>query len=42
MALLPGGRGDFIVTADDRVLWHKREMGGEFPEEREILRRLSA
>ena len=28
-----GGRGDFIVTADGRELWNKRQMGDEFPDE---------
>jgi hypothetical protein len=36
-----GGRGDFIVTLADgaqkTVLWDKRAMGDEFPDEQEIV-----
>lgn len=35
--LIPGGRGDFIVVANDRKLWDKRAMGDEFPEHEAIL-----
>lgn len=34
----PGGKGDFIVTADGRVLWDKRRKNGdEFPPESVIV-----
>lgn len=36
-----GGRGDFVVTADHRVLWDKRGRDGRFPEPAEILARLA-
>ena len=32
--------GDFIVLADGEQLWHKLEMGDEFPEEEAILAKL--
>ena len=35
-----GGRGDFIVTADGRQLWDKRNMGDAFPDHGEILNQL--
>ncbi|MBX3462843.1 MAG: Rdx family protein [Planctomycetes bacterium] len=38
----PGGKGDFRVEADGRLLWDKRGRdGGEFPEPAEILARLA-
>ena len=40
MKLQSGGRGDFIVTADGRELWNKRQMGDEFPEEDDIVQAL--
>lgn len=40
MELIGGGRGDFIVTADGRELWNKRQMGDEFPEEAAIVAKL--
>ena len=40
MKLEGGGRGDFIVTADGRELWNRREMGGKFPKEDAILEAL--
>lgn len=40
--LVPGGRGDFIVTADARCLWDKRKMGDEFPEPSAIVSALRA
>lgn len=40
--LKPGGRGDFIVTADGKQLWDKRRMDDEFPEDPAILKQLSA
>ena len=42
MLRVPGGRGDFIVTADGRRLWDKRGDGSGFPAPEEILRRLEA
>jgi predicted Rdx family selenoprotein len=38
--LVPGGRGDFIVTADGQRLWDKRRMDDQFPEHRVILDKL--
>lgn len=39
----PGGKGDFIVTADGRELWNKRAHPEErFPENEEILSQLVA
>ena len=38
--LIPGGGGDFIVTTDGRQIWHKRQMGDEFPEHGAILAEL--
>ena len=40
--LKPGGRGDFIVIADDREVWNKRQMGDEFPAHDVVLERLTA
>ena len=40
--LVPGGRGDFIVTADGERVWDKRAMGDRFPEDEEILQALGA
>lgn len=34
-----GGKGDFIVTVDDKVLWDKRRDGG-FPAEDALVARL--
>ena len=34
--LVKGGRGDFTVTADGRLLWDKHETG-EFPREADIV-----
>ncbi len=39
--LVPGGRGDFIVSAGDQRLWDKRKMGDEFPESAAILEALA-
>tara|TARA_R110002096_G_scaffold435826_2_gene663651 strand:+ start:199735 stop:199899 length:165 start_codon:yes stop_codon:yes gene_type:complete len=39
VTLVPGGKGDFIVNADGRELWSKREVG-RFPEHDEILGKL--
>jgi|TARA_R110000868_G_scaffold65053_1_gene195115 predicted Rdx family selenoprotein len=36
VALIPGGKGDFIVVANGRELWNKRQVG-RFPEHAEIL-----
>jgi predicted Rdx family selenoprotein len=37
----PGGKGDFIVKADGKVLWDKRKThDDEFPEPAAILSRL--
>jgi len=37
----PGGRGDFVVTVDGRLLWDKRGREGRFPEPDEILAKLA-
>lgn len=39
--LVPGGRGDFIVSAGEQRLWDKRKMGDEFPESAVILEALA-
>lgn len=39
--LVPGGRGDFIVSSGDQRLWDKRKMGDEFPESAVILEALA-
>ena len=37
----PGGRGDFVVKADGKLLWDKqRRDGDEFPEHAQILAQL--
>jgi predicted Rdx family selenoprotein len=37
----PGGRGDFIVMADGKLLWDKQHRDGdEFPEPKQILAQL--
>lgn len=36
----PGGRGDFVVKADGRLLWDKRAHEDLFPEDGEILAQL--
>ncbi|MGA0058659.1 MAG: Rdx family protein [Planctomycetota bacterium] len=40
--LKPGGRGDFVVTADGRTIYDKRRQGDRFPSEGEILAALAA
>ena len=37
MELIKGGRGDFIVKADAAVLWDKKKMGGDFPDEHAMV-----
>jgi len=38
----PGGRGDFVVKADGKLLWDKRSRDDErFPDDREILAQLN-
>ncbi|MBL8726922.1 MAG: Rdx family protein [Planctomycetes bacterium] len=38
---IPGGKGDFRVKADGRLLWDKRgDNDGEFPEPAQILSQL--
>jgi len=41
VALVPGGRGDFVVTADGSQLWDKRRMGDEFPDPAAIIEKLN-
>ena len=37
----PGGRGDFVVKRDGKVLWDKRKRDDDrFPDDREILDQL--
>ncbi|MGC6487290.1 MAG: Rdx family protein [Planctomycetota bacterium] len=37
----PGGRGDFIVTADGREVWNKKRHAEQrFPEHDEVLAQL--
>jgi predicted Rdx family selenoprotein len=38
--LVPGGKGEFIVTSDGKQIWNKKQMDDEFPEEPFILKRL--
>lgn len=39
----PGGRGDFIVKADGKLLWDKRKREDDrFPEPEEILSQIAA
>lgn len=40
--LVPGGRGDFIVTVDGERVWDKRAMGDEFPDEERLVAQLRA
>jgi predicted Rdx family selenoprotein len=40
---VPGGRGDFIVKLDGKLLWDKRGRDGDrFPDAKEILAQLPA
>jgi predicted Rdx family selenoprotein len=40
--LRPGGKGDFVVKAGDRLLWDKKgKNGGEFPKHDQILSQLA-
>lgn len=39
--LVPGGRGDFIVTFGDQVLWNKRAQDDQFPDEGNLVRQLA-
>jgi len=43
VALIQGGRGDFIVTRLDgepRELWNKRAKQGSFPDHQQVLEQL--
>jgi len=40
--LVPGGRGDFVVTVDGERVWDKRAMEDEFPDEERLVARLRA
>lgn len=43
VTIKPGGKGDFIVNADGKLLWDKRRRDdGAFPEHDHILRELAA
>jgi len=35
--LIKGGKGAFIVIADGKELWNKRQMGDDFPEEDKLV-----
>jgi hypothetical protein len=35
--LIGGGRGDFIVMADQRTVWDKKAMGNRFPDDADVL-----
>jgi predicted Rdx family selenoprotein len=37
VSLVKGGRGDFIVKAGGQVVWDKKKMGDEFPDERVVI-----
>jgi predicted Rdx family selenoprotein len=39
--LVPGGKGNFKVWQDDRLLFSKKDVG-RFPEHREIFDKVSA
>ena len=39
--LIKGGKGDFIVKYDGKVIWDKKNDQGRFPEHDEILTQLS-
>lgn len=41
VALVPGGKGDFIVRLDSEVLFSRREAG-RFPEPKELKRLVAA
>ncbi|GDY03021.1 hypothetical protein LBMAG49_23500 [Planctomycetota bacterium] len=42
IATRPGGRGDFVVTCDGRVLWDKkRNNDNQFPDAMAILNQLA-
>jgi predicted Rdx family selenoprotein len=38
---IPGGKGDFRIQADGRLLWDKRGREGRFPEPDEIVPQLA-
>ena len=42
MDKVPGGRGDFVVKADGKLLWDKQGREGRFPEPQEIVGKLAA
>jgi hypothetical protein len=35
--LLKGGRGDFVVKRGGEVLWDKKRMGDQFPDEEDVI-----
>jgi selT/selW/selH-like putative selenoprotein len=37
--LVPGGRGEFTVTAGDQTLWSKFDRGG-FPDENKLAQQI--
>ena len=38
--LVPGGRGDFIVTVDGVERWNKRQMADQFPDAPPLIAQL--
>lgn len=38
--LIGGGKGDFIVKADDRLLWDKKGDQRRFPDEGEVVSKM--
>ena len=40
METRPGGRGDFIVKLDGKVIWDKKQRDDQFPEDQQILTQL--
>lgn len=40
--LIKGGRGDFIVHADGKLLWHRKEQNLEFPDPDHIVQTLQS
>ncbi|MCK6550193.1 Rdx family protein [Myxococcota bacterium] len=40
MELIRGKGGNFIVVADGKTVWHRRQMGDEFPSEDKLVAQL--
>ena len=41
VALIGGGKGDFIVIADGQKLWDKNGKDGSFPDEDALVARMA-